>query len=73
MARRYVVLIDWVDASDDCHFDTDEVQVVADSASSATAAAREKWSATIGAEWPSCRIERATVLTLAARLRLAFL
>ena len=71
MARRFVVLVEWVDGDDDCHFDADEVQVFADSAASAVAAARDKWAATIGAEWPRCRVERVRILNAAARKRLA--
>lgn len=71
MARRYTVLIEWTDRHDDSHFDADEVQVVADSAASAIAAAREKWARTKGAEWPRCVQGSATILTFAARCQLA--
>lgn len=71
MARRYTVLIEWTDKYDDSHFDADEVQVVADSAARAVAAARERWSATIGAKWPRCQPGKATILNAAARRRLA--
>lgn len=71
MARRYTVLIEWTDKFDDSHFDADEVQVVADSAASAIAAAREKWARTKGAEWPRCVQGRATILTPASLRRLA--
>lgn len=71
MARRYTVLIEWTDKQDDSHFDADEVQVVADSAASAVAAAREKWASTVGAEWDRCQQGRATILNAASRRRLA--
>lgn len=65
--RRFVVLCEWVDRQDDSHFDADEVQVAAENAGSAAILAREKWTATIGAEWPSIRLEKVSILTPARR------
>lgn len=71
MARRFTVLIEWTDKYDDSHFDADEIQVRADSAAQAIAAARAAWAATIGAEWPRCQPGKATILNAAGRRRLA--
>jgi len=67
MERRYAVVCEWQSTLDDCEFDADEIQVRADSAASAIKKAREKWSATIGAEWPHLRLEKAWILTPSRR------
>lgn len=68
--RKFVVICEWIDREDDSHCDADEVQVRAKDAASAVSAAREKWTNTIGAEWPSVRLEKAWILTRARRLSL---
>jgi hypothetical protein len=60
--KRYRVVCEWVDAMDNDHTDSDEIQVRATSAASAIAAARKKWRLTIGAEWPRCRLEKTWIL-----------
>jgi hypothetical protein len=61
--KSYRVVCEWVDAMDNDHTDSDEIQVMATSAASAIAAARKKWRLTIGAEWPRCRLEKTWILT----------
>lgn len=63
MERRYVVVCEWHSTLRDDEFDADEIQVVADSAASAIRKARDRWSATIGAEWPHIRLESAWILS----------
>jgi len=67
MDRRYTVVCEWQSTRSDCEFDADEIQVVADSAASAIERARGKWDATIGAEWPHLRLEKAWILSRNAR------
>lgn len=63
--RRYVCIIEWADGDVE---DADEIRVWARSADEAVAAARGKWTATVGATWPHCRIDRIAVeRTLLAR------
>jgi hypothetical protein len=69
MERRYTVVCEWQSTHSDCEFDADEIQVVADSAASAIQKAREKWAASIGAEWPHIRLEQAWILSRNARRR----
>lgn len=59
MKRRYTVICEW---SDSHVFDADEIRVWADSAEGAIDSARARWSATKGAKWPSCRLEKVWVL-----------
>ncbi len=58
--RTFTVVVDWEDGDT---FDSDELFVAAKSAAEAVDTARAIWSATIGAKYPSCRIERVFVLT----------
>jgi hypothetical protein len=57
---RYRVAVEWTDAD---VMDADEVIVHADTPAQAIDHARKQWRLTIGADWPSCRLERAFVLT----------
>lgn len=66
--KRTVVWIHWIDGTVS---DTDEVVVYADSPASAKTAASDKWQMTIGARWPSCRIEEAEIPTPSRRLGFA--
>ena len=52
---RWIVLVEWVDQE---NYDADEIVVTASSQSEAEATARQRWWATNGAEWPTCRIRR---------------
>jgi hypothetical protein len=61
----WIALIDWVDGNVE---DTDEIRVFANTAAEAELAAHTRWSATTGAEWPHCRIERIEIFS-PARLR----
>jgi len=63
--RRRIVVVDWIDGDVS---DSDEVVVYANSDSAAIAKAKAKWRASIGAQWPHCRIEKVETLT-PARLR----
>lgn len=56
----YTAVIDW---TDDCVADSDEMQIWANTASGAASRARAVWSATKGAEWPKCRLEKVWILT----------
>lgn len=67
MRRRFTVVCEWRHLNDDCVFDADEVQVVAESAGKAITAARRKWKATICETWPEIALERAWILTPARR------
>lgn len=60
MTRRWTVLVDWVDGPVE---DTDEVVVMAATPSAAVAAAKRMWRLTIGAEWPACRLTKASIVT----------
>lgn len=60
--KRYRVVCEWVDAMDNDHTDSDEIQVMATSAASAVSKAKKKWRLTIGAEWPRCRLEKTWIL-----------
>ena len=60
MRRRYMVLVEWTDGE---IVDADELAVCATSPAKATEVARAIWSATKGAEWPSCRISKLVILT----------
>jgi hypothetical protein len=73
MERAWIAFIDWVDGGeendpDTQHFDCDEIRVFAEDDQQAISTAREIWSATKGAEWPHCRIERVRATPL-SRLR----
>ena len=58
--KRWIVAVDWIDGAVE---DTSEVCVYEESASLAVFAAKRKFRLTSGAQWPSCRIQRAFVLT----------
>lgn len=60
MRRNYMVIIDWTDGGVD---DSDDLVVFAASPAKAIELARAIWSATKGAEWPSCRISKVWILT----------
>lgn len=59
-ARRWIVLIDWIDGDVE---DSDEVRVSAETAAEAIRKARTTWRMTIGAKWPHCRIAQSKILT----------
>jgi hypothetical protein len=63
MERRFVVVCEWQHIHRDCEFDADEIQVWASCADSAIQRAREKWTRTIGAQWPHIRLDRLWILT----------
>jgi hypothetical protein len=63
MRRRFTVVCEWRHQADDCFFDSDEVQVVAESSRHAIHAARKKWIATVGAKWPDLTLEKLWILT----------
>lgn len=58
--KRWIVAIDWADGDVE---DTAEVCVYAESSAEAKSAASRKWRLTIGAEWPSCRVQRVFIVT----------
>jgi len=58
--KRWIVAVDWIDGAVQ---DTSEVCVYAENAVLAVVAAKRKFRLTNGARWPSCRIQRAFVLT----------
>lgn len=58
--RTFTVLVDWEDGE---VFDTDEFVVAAKSAAEAKKMARAMWSATNGAKYKSCRVEKVLILT----------
>lgn len=60
MRRRYVIIVEWTDGD---IVDADELAVCAASPAKAIELARNIWSVTKGAEWPSCRISKTLVLT----------
>ena len=60
MRRKYTVIVEWTDHDVD---DADELVVFAASPAKAIELARAIWSATKGAEWPSCRISKVWILT----------
>lgn len=55
----YTVICDW---TDDFVADSDEMQIWAKNAAGATSRARAMWSATKGAEWPNCALDRVWIL-----------
>lgn len=59
MRRKYTVIVEWTDHDVD---DADELVIFAASAAKAIELARSIWSATKGAEWPSCRISRMLIV-----------
>ena len=63
MNRRFRVVCEWTDSRDDYVLDADEIQVTAESAAQAISAAKRPWSLTIGAIWPSCRLEKVWIVT----------
>lgn len=63
MDRKYTVVCEWGDVEDNDHMDADEIQVRATSAALAISKAKKKWRLTIGAEWPSLRIEKVWIKT----------
>jgi hypothetical protein len=67
MERRYTVVCEWQSIHRDDEFDADEIQVVADSPASAIRKAQERWLLTIGAGWRHLRLEKAWILSPAAR------
>ncbi len=58
--RTFTVLVEWEDGD---VFDADEFTVAAKSAVEAKNIARAMWTATMGAEFPSCRAEKLLILT----------
>ena len=61
MARkRFTVLIDWADGDFE---DSDEVVVMAGSASEAVKAAVEQWGRFTSSRYPHCTMRDATILT----------
>lgn len=56
----FTVILDWQDHDVS---DSDELQVSAENAEAAILTAREIWSATNGAEYPTCRLEKVWILT----------
>jgi hypothetical protein len=67
MRRRYAVVCEWTDTRDESVLDADEIQVFAENAEEAARSARRQWRLTIGADWPSCRLERIWISTPARR------
>lgn len=63
--KAWIALVDWADGNVE---DTDEMRVKANTPGQAIAAARAAWTATNGAKWPHCRINRISVMS-PARLR----
>ena len=63
MKRRFRVVCEWIDSQDNHVLDADEIQVSAESAAQAISAAKRQWRLTIGAVWPSCRLEKVWVVT----------
>lgn len=63
--RSYVAIIEWYD--DEVN-DADEIAVYAKNVAEAKRKARQRWRATKGAAFPSCRIDEVLVITR-ARLR----
>jgi hypothetical protein len=59
---RYTVICEWSDSGNAVE-DADEIVVVTDTPALAVEKARKKWRLTIGAEWPTCRLTNAFVLT----------
>jgi hypothetical protein len=59
--RNYTVVCEWKDANG--VEDADEVSVRAESANAARSKAKAKWTATVGARWPSCRLRKVFSLT----------
>ncbi len=58
--RKYAVLIEWTDGE---VADADEMPTWAKSAAEAKRKAKTVWSATKGAEYPHCRIEKVLIVT----------
>lgn len=58
--KKWIVVVDWID---EIVTDSDQVAVYAETTDEAVMRAKAKWRATVGMQWPSCRIERAWVLT----------
>ena len=63
--RSYVAIIEW---HDDEVNDADEIAVYAKNVAEAKRKARQRWRATKGAAFPSCRIDEVLVITR-SRLR----
>jgi hypothetical protein len=59
MQKAWLAVVTWIDGD---VYDADEIRVFAETADQAKSAAREGWSATIGAGWPHCRIEEIEVI-----------
>lgn len=64
---RFTVCIDWTDTSSPTCSDVDEIVVCAEDSDAAVKKAISRWGATIGAKYPSCRVDGAFVLTRAIR------
>jgi len=64
-AKRWIVLIDWVDGDVS---DSDEVAVIAESRAHAMKKAVVRWTTKTLAKWPNCVVEKVEILT-PARLR----
>lgn len=65
---RWIVAVDWIDGDVE---DTSEILVYAESARQAVSEAKKKFRLTNGTQWPSCRIQRAFILTDKAAQKLA--
>lgn len=59
--KNYTVIAEWQDANGVA--DADEIHVRDESVDAAILKAKEKWSATFGKRWPSCRLVNVFVLT----------
>ena len=68
MARKFTVVVDWVDGAVS---DSDEIVVFADSAASAKKKAALKWSESVGKKWPTATKEKAWILTARSRRQFA--
>ncbi len=58
--RKRTVIVEWEDSGVE---DADEIVVYSDTLAQAVDKAKKKWRMTIGAEFPSCRLVNAFVLT----------
>lgn len=56
---RWVVLVEWIDQD---NIDADEIVVFAMAQVEAEAMARQRWWATNGADWPSCRVRAVSAI-----------
>lgn len=58
--RKYAVIVEWTDGE---VADADEMPTWARSAAEAKRKAKAAWTATKGAEYPHCRIEKVLIVT----------